>query len=87
MLIQDLLTSCRPTLISKVPQERFLHERCVFRCSYFGFIDKDGKIAIPFLYSSPNEYVFMEEDGAQVTDPKTGEVFFISPEGREFRKK
>lgn len=52
----------------------------------FGFIDAKGKLVIPMKYAAANDYVFMENDGAMVRDPETGERFYIDKNGTEYRK-
>lgn len=53
----------------------------------YGFIDKKGKVVIPIQYGSSYDYVFMEDHGAPVVDPQTGEHFYVDRNGKEYRKR
>jgi hypothetical protein len=59
----------------------------VQKANRYGFIDKTGKVVIPIQYGSSYDYVFMEDHGAPVEDPVTGEHFYIDHNGKELRKR
>jgi hypothetical protein len=51
----------------------------------YGFINHQGQPVIPLRYQPALDYVYMREDGALVTDPKTQTTFYINPAGKEYR--